>query len=74
MPRVVYISSPTWPNHITMAEKLGLKIKEYPYWNAKTRGFDCEGMLKTLENAIAGSVILLHPSAHNPTGVDPTQS
>jgi aspartate/tyrosine/aromatic aminotransferase len=48
MPRVLYISAPTWPNHITMAEKLGLKIKEYPYWNAKTRGFDCEGMLKTL--------------------------
>ena len=30
-------------------------------------------MLSTLKQADAGSIILLHPCAHNPTGVDPTQ-
>lgn len=29
-------------------------------------------MLEDLNNAIAGSVVLLHTCAHNPTGVDPT--
>ncbi len=31
-------------------------------------------MLKFLENGIAGSVVLLHACAHNPTGVDPTEA
>jgi aspartate/tyrosine/aromatic aminotransferase len=30
-------------------------------------------MIKFLENAIAGSIVLLHACAHNPTGVDPTE-
>ena len=29
-------------------------------------------MVKTLEGAKAGSIVLLHVCAHNPTGVDPT--
>ena len=34
---------------------------------------DCDGLLSTLNSAPAGSIILLHACAHNPTGVDPTQ-
>jgi len=29
-------------------------------------------MLNDLTNAQSGSIVLLHTSAHNPTGVDPT--
>lgn len=72
LPRLVYISNPTWPNHRTIVEKVGLKYKEYPYFDPKTKGFDFEGTLKTLKNAVPGSIVLLHPCAHNPTGVDPT--
>ena len=31
-------------------------------------------MIKFLDNAVSGSVVLLHACAHNPTGVDPTES
>lgn len=31
-------------------------------------------MVKFLENGVAGSVVLLHACAHNPTGVDPTEA
>ena len=37
------------------------------------KGLDFEGMLRDLDGAPAGSVILLHACAHNPTGVDPTR-
>jgi aspartate aminotransferase len=30
-------------------------------------------MIKYLEGAVSGSVVLLHACAHNPTGVDQTQ-
>ena len=38
----------------------------------KTKGLDFKGMIEDLKNATAGSVVLLHTCAHNPTGVDPT--
>lgn len=73
LPRWVYISNPTWLNHKNIIEHVNLKWIEHPYYNPKTRGFDFEAMIKYLENAMSGSIVLLHTCAHNPTGVDPTQ-
>jgi len=72
LPRLIYVSSPTWPNHIGITQKVGLKWKEYPYYSAKTGKLDINGMLESLKTAIPGSVIVLHACAHNPTGVDPS--
>ena len=70
----MYTSTPTWPNHPNIIENAGLnKIVSYPYYDPKTRGSDIKGMIKCLEGAVPGSVVLLHACAHNPTGVDPTQ-
>mmetsp|Transcript_23903 Transcript_23903/g.3995 ORF Transcript_23903/g.3995 Transcript_23903/m.3995 type:complete len:98 (+) Transcript_23903:392-685(+) len=68
----VYISKPTWGNHLAILRSAGLEFEEYPYWCPDTRGLDFEGMCKKLNEAEPNSVILLHPCAHNPTGVDPT--
>jgi aspartate aminotransferase len=74
LPRFVYISNPTWLNHKNIIEHVGLKWIEYPYYDEKTRGFNFEAMTKFLENAVSGSIVLLHACAHNPTGVDPTEN
>lgn len=68
----VYVSSPTWVTHHSIITESGLKFKEYPYWDPKTRGLNFKGMCEALESAKSGSIILLHTCAHNPTGVDPT--
>jgi len=68
----IYVSDPTWGNHITIFEKAGLTVKKYPYWDAGKRGLNIDGMLATLKSAPKGSLVLLHACAHNPTGVDPT--
>jgi aspartate aminotransferase len=73
LPRLTYISDPTWLNHKNIIEYTRLKWIEYPYFCPKSKGFNFEAMIKFLENAISGSLVLLHASAHNPTGVDPTQ-
>eukprot|EP00494_Astrolonche_serrata_P023741 UN23999 len=70
----VYKSDPTWGNHRKIFMKAGVTQKSYRYWDPKTRGLDFDGMVKDLENAAKGSVVLLHACAHNPTGVDPTQA
>ena len=73
LPRFVYIPNPTWLNHKNILNDCNMKWIEYPYYDAKTRGSNIPAMIKFLENGIAGSIVLLHACAHNPTGVDPTQ-
>lgn len=79
-PGPVYISNPTWgtlqtnlANHRAIFALAGFTdIREYPYWDAKTRGLALPALLRTFEDAPEKSILLLHPCAHNPTGVDPT--
>lgn len=69
----VYLSNPTWANHNQIFGNVGIPTKQYPYFDKKTKGLDFEGMIGTIKSAPSGSIILLHPCAHNPTGVDPTK-
>ncbi|KOS18250.1 Aspartate aminotransferase [Escovopsis weberi] len=70
--RTVYVSNPTWANHHQIVTNVGLNVGQYPYFDKSTRGLDFSGMREAIQQAPDGSVILLHPCAHNPTGVDPT--
>jgi aspartate aminotransferase len=70
----IYVSKPTWGNHKGIAKSLGYpSLKEYRYWDSAKRCLDFAGWTEDLKNAPERSVILLHMSAHNPTGMDPTQ-
>jgi len=69
----IYVSDPTWGNHIPIMELSGLEVKRYRYLNRKTNGLDLQGYLEDIESAPAGSIFLLHACAHNPTGVDPSK-
>jgi aspartate/tyrosine/aromatic aminotransferase len=71
-PSCIYVSNPTWGNHNTVFAESGLQVRQYRYFDKKTKGLDFDGMMQDLQNATAGSVVLLHTCAHNPTGVDPT--
>jgi aspartate aminotransferase len=70
--RTAYLSDPTWANHKQIFNNVGLPIEQYPYFSAETKGLDFQGMKSAIQAAPEHSVILLHPCAHNPTGVDPT--
>ena len=67
----VWVSTPTWANHIPLISAPGLKIDKYPYYNRETLGVDFEDMLAHLSSkAKAGDVVLVHGCCHNPTGAD----
>ena len=68
----VHLPTPTWPIHPDIFTAVGLAVAYYPYYDARTGGLDFDGMLAALQALPAGSVVLLHACAHNPTGVDPT--
>ena len=66
----VWISNPTWPNHPSIIKYLGMKMAEYRYFDAATRGVDFAGLMADLETVAAGDVVLLHGCCHNPTGAN----
>jgi aromatic-amino-acid transaminase len=66
----LWISDPSWENHRAVFESAGFKVNTYPYYDAKTRGVNFEGMLAALKAMPAGDIVLLHACCHNPTGVD----
>ncbi len=68
--RTVLVSDPTWENHHGLFQRAGFKTTTYPYWDRTNRSVDFDGMVKALEAADAGSIVVLQPVCHNPTGVD----
>lgn len=69
----VWISNPSWPNHKNVFSAAGLEIHEYTYYDAAKHALDFDGMLKSLEDARHGDVVILHGCCHNPTGIDPDE-
>lgn len=68
----IYVPLPSWGNHVTIFDKCGLDVRRYRYYSRAINGLDLEGMIKDLQDAPYGSIILLHACAHNPSGSDPS--
>ena len=66
----VFVSDPTWPNHLSILKYLDLPVVPYRYFDSQTRGVDFAGMMEDLADARSGDVILLHGCCHNPTGAN----
>ncbi|CAG20726.1 amino acid aminotransferase [Photobacterium profundum] len=70
----VWISNPTWANHIGVFAAAGLETASYSYYNAETKDIDFDAALADLANANEGDIVLLHGCCHNPTGIDPVEA
>ena len=72
----IWLSNPSWGNHAKIFEAAGLTTNNYQYLNPQTgTSLDFERMCHDLTHVVPdGSVVLLHACAHNPTGIDPTNS
>jgi len=70
----IWVSSPTWPNHISIIRYLGLPMRDYRYFDKASRGVDFAAMSADLEQVAPGDVVLLHGCCHNPTGANLTQA
>ena len=66
----VFVSDPTWPNHVSILGYLGMNTVRYSYFDEETRGVDFDGMMADLQTARPNDVVLLHGCCHNPTGAN----
>lgn len=70
----VWVSDPTWENHVAIFAGAGFEVHTYPWYDAQTHGVKFDDFLATLKTLPAQSVVLLHPCCHNPTGADLTDA
>jgi aromatic-amino-acid transaminase len=68
----VWVSDPTWENHVAIFEGAGFNVATYPWFDSETNGVRVEALLEKLNTLPARSIVLLHPCCHNPTGADLT--
>ncbi|WP_295315952.1 amino acid aminotransferase [Roseobacter sp.] len=66
----VFVSDPTWPNHLSILNYLGMEMVPYRYFDEESRSVDFDGMIADIRTAKPGDVVLLHGCCHNPTGAN----
>ena len=47
----VWVSDPTWPNHLSILNYLGMTVRPYRYFDSETRAVDFDGMIADLAGA-----------------------
>ncbi len=66
----IWVTNPTWANHISLFEAAGLTVKEYPYYDYENKDLLFDDMINTLKQVPKGDVVLVHACCHNPSGMD----
>jgi aromatic-amino-acid transaminase len=66
----VWVSAPTWPNHVSILEAIGQPFARYRHLDVEAGALDRAGLFADLERMRPGDALLLHGCCHNPTGVD----
>ncbi|MCR9146080.1 MAG: aspartate/tyrosine/aromatic aminotransferase [Rhodobacteraceae bacterium] len=68
----VFVSDPTWPNHLSILKHLEMETVSYRYFDEASGGVDFDGMMADLGAVTPGDIVLLHGCCHNPTGANLT--
>jgi aspartate aminotransferase len=66
----IWVTNPTWANHLSIFKAAGLKTAEFPYFDFETMGLKFEETKAALNEVPAGDVVLFHACCHNPSGMD----
>jgi aspartate aminotransferase len=70
----LWVSTPTWANHVPLLGSAGLKLREYPYYDYTNHSINFSAMLDTIKQIPRGDLVLLHACCHNPSGADLTRA
>jgi len=70
----IWVSDPTWANHMPLLGDAGLNIQQYPYYDYANHSIRFDEMIEKLKATGPGDIVLLHGCCHNPCGADLNQS
>lgn len=66
----VWISAPTWPNHLPTMKSARLNVATYDFADLTKQVLVFDRLVNSLSLAKKGDIVLLHGCCHNPTGLD----
>ncbi len=66
----IWVSDPTWNNHVPLLGSAGVKLESYPYYDSAQNELRFDAMLDVLNKVPSGDILLLHGCCHNPSGMD----
>ena len=69
----MWVSDPTWANHVPLLGEAGLNIEKYPYYDYDSHSVRFDEMAGGLSKVGSGDLVLLHGCCHNPCGADLNQ-
>ena len=69
----VWLSDPSWPNHLPLLRLSGLSLEQYSYYDYENHCINFEAMTATFNELSSGDLVLLHGCCHNPCGADLSQ-
>jgi len=69
----IWVTEPTWANHVPLLGGAGLTLKSFPYYDTDNHTIHIDAMLDALRAAPRGDIVLLHACCHNPSGLDPSE-
>lgn len=69
----VWVSDPTWNNHVPLLGGAGLTMKPYPYYDTERHAIRTDAMLEAMRTMPRGDLVLFHACCHNPSGLDPDE-
>jgi aromatic-amino-acid transaminase len=68
--RHMHVSDPTWENHHGLFQRAGFETHTFPWWDS-ANGVACtQRAVEAISALPAGSIVILQPICHNPTGTD----
>jgi aromatic-amino-acid transaminase len=67
---ILAVSDPTWANHVTIANYLGLELLHYPYYDKKGHTVRFQECLDFFEKLPPKAMVLLQAECHNPSGMN----
>ncbi len=70
----VWVSDPTWENHVAIFNGAGFNVNTYPWYDDAINGVKFDAFIAKLKTLPKQSIVLLHPCCHNPTGADLTNA
>ena len=67
---VMWVTMPTWANHLPLLGSAGIQLKEFPYYDYDDHTIRFDEMMATLSTIAPGELVLFHACCHNPCGAD----
>ncbi len=66
----IWVSDPTWGNHMPLLGDAGVELETYPYYDFNSHQLRFDEMIASMRKVAKGDLVLLHGCCHNPCGAD----